>query len=886
MKIFKKLITITLAFGILLSCCPASVAAAEEGEGSLTDFFVNIGIYSDYDNMDYENEVILREEMASLLSVFFGITENEYAVKTNIPDVPEYWASGHIATVINYGVMSGYQDGLFRPQLPVTVEQAIAVLVKLTGYEPYAQATGGYPTGYYTAAAKSGITKGVELGDKSENITKGKFTELLYNAINAPLFKTVAISQGPDGETAIYKPDNYATLLSENLHIYKRKGVMEALPYVTLDYTKPSEGTIRISNIVYKYTGDAYNFLGESVDYYYRQKKDETSGEVLHIEANGYHDNLVIAAEDIMSATTSTITYARGNSSRSVALPSDVMVIFNGKRLTYFIAEHLKPKQGSIKLVNADGDNDYETVIVDYEMNYIVESVKIDDNFAYITDRDGKATLKIELENDAFQVYYRGRSITLDELKKGYVISVCADSVNMTTKAILQTSSVYRIYASEDVLEGTVKATTKNGIKVQDTEYELVWDINKTKNQIVIGKENAFYLNYKGEIAGVKTEGETGYRYAILQDGYEDGIFQTDTILRLYDQAGEFVIATCSPKLSIDGKGKSAYSNALTYLKSSSAEFATKTGLSVPEGDIWQLIKYTINNEKITKIDTISENANPTSNDLTSNRAPGKVAEKAAYASSTKAFARNFILNSDTLYFNVGTDRSALKTYNTAALPSYTNLTDPIAVFDMDDDFNVAVVLRSVSAVSSIGSNEYDDMMIVEEILSQVNADGDVATYVGGTTVISGVYVELELETAALLTDKTVAEGDIIRWATDQLGVVQVIEKSFSPDYDGVKVTAAKPEGDAATGLAYGKVKTSNSEGMSIYYQSTTPANSFTEPMAFPSGAKYLLYDTVNHKTTAATAEDIRSEAAYGSDADMIFIYRKDHTPKTFVIYR
>ncbi len=889
MKIFRKLITITLAVSMLIGCCPAFAANTnDEDEDTLTNLFIDLGIYSVEDNMDFGNEPLLREEMASILSVFFDVTENEYAIKTNIPDVPQYWASGHIMTVMNAGVMTGFLDGLFRPQQPVTVEQTVAALVKLTGYEPYAEAKGGYPTGYFTAAARSGITRDVELGDKSANITKKLFTELLYNAVNAPLFKTTSITQGADGEFAVYEADNYATLLSENLNIYKDNGVVEGLPYTTLSFAAATEDTICIDNTIYDYYGDAYEFLGENVNFYYNLKKGELKGRVLHLEKTDNVRNLTIEAEDIISATTSSITYAVKNNSHNIVLPSDVVVIFNGQRLTYYTAEHLKPKQGSVKLVDADKNGTYEAVIVDYEMNYIVQSISIDEKAAYIIDRDGKATIKIDLEKDHYQIYDRGRSLAIDELAKDDVISVCADSVNISTKAILQTSSVYRIYVSKEIMEGTVSTISNDSVKIDGIKYDTVWDINKTKNVIAAGQDSVFYLNYEGKIAGVKEEATSTYNYGILKDGYEDGDFQVETTLRLYDQSGQFVILKCAPKMTIDGKSKSEYTaggkTVLDYLKTSSTEFNTQTGLSVPADGIWQMVRYTCNNEVITKLDTILTNTNVSADDLTYS---GKTADSnIMYAGTAGNLDRKYALTDDTLFFNVSNDKEDMDFYSIAKPSTNTMLSGPFVIFNMDDELNVKVLLRIVSNSYTIKSTDFSSMMIVEEILTQMNADGDVATYIGGTLVQTGQYKEVELKDSSLLTDKGIAEGDIIRWAGNANGVAQIIDKSFSPDGSGTLVTAGQPYGNLYNGLAYGEILTCDSEKLRIQYDCLDPANNYIEPMKIPSTVKILLYDTVQHETRPATAEDMRSTAAYGSDADMIVVYRYEISPRTFIIYR
>ena len=52
-------------------------------------------------------------------------------------------------------------DTEFDPDANVTYVQAQKMLVSAIGYETYAQAQGGWPTGYKTYAASLDITKGI-----------------------------------------------------------------------------------------------------------------------------------------------------------------------------------------------------------------------------------------------------------------------------------------------------------------------------------------------------------------------------------------------------------------------------------------------------------------------------------------------------------------------------------------------------------------------------------------------------------------------------------------------------------------------------------------------------------------------------------------------------
>lgn len=52
-----------------------------------------------------------------------GITAESGAI--SFADVPsDYWASGYITAAVNAGYVSGYSDGTFRPDAPITRAEA------------------------------------------------------------------------------------------------------------------------------------------------------------------------------------------------------------------------------------------------------------------------------------------------------------------------------------------------------------------------------------------------------------------------------------------------------------------------------------------------------------------------------------------------------------------------------------------------------------------------------------------------------------------------------------------------------------------------------------------------------------------------------------------
>lgn len=167
----KNLVTSLLAGSLLI----ASVQAAS---------FPDVDANADYaEAVDYVSEegiivgdsagnfnpdqTVTRAQMAAIICRMLGETE-ETSSTSKFSDVSaDYWANAFIVKAADLGIISGYSDGTFRPDNAVTYEQAITMVIRAVGGEEVAQASGGYPSGYVTAADENGFLENVstKMGD-------------------------------------------------------------------------------------------------------------------------------------------------------------------------------------------------------------------------------------------------------------------------------------------------------------------------------------------------------------------------------------------------------------------------------------------------------------------------------------------------------------------------------------------------------------------------------------------------------------------------------------------------------------------------------------------------------------------------------------------------
>lgn len=110
-----------------------------------------------------------------------------FSKNTIFTDVPtEHWASKYIYFLVMEGAINGYDDGTFRPENTINYEELSKMLVCLTGYESYAENTGGYPNGYMSYAKSLGITNDLAFNN-TDNVTRAHAAIMISKTLDVPL---------------------------------------------------------------------------------------------------------------------------------------------------------------------------------------------------------------------------------------------------------------------------------------------------------------------------------------------------------------------------------------------------------------------------------------------------------------------------------------------------------------------------------------------------------------------------------------------------------------------------------------------------------------------------------------------------------------------------
>lgn len=93
------------------------------------------------------------------------------------------WYYSAVSKLTNYGVLSGYTDGTFRPQSDVTMGEALKLILVAAGHGEQQKTGSHWASGYLSKARQLGILNNQHAGDLDAPITRGEVAKLLVEAL-------------------------------------------------------------------------------------------------------------------------------------------------------------------------------------------------------------------------------------------------------------------------------------------------------------------------------------------------------------------------------------------------------------------------------------------------------------------------------------------------------------------------------------------------------------------------------------------------------------------------------------------------------------------------------------------------------------------------------
>lgn len=739
---------------------------------------------------------------------------------TKFADVSaDHWAKGYINQGVADGFIAGMSDTEFDPDANVTYVQAQKMLVSAIGYETYAQAQGGWPTGYKTYAASLDITKGISGITDSTELTRAQVAQMIDNAMDAPLcviasWKTewngtktpnLEVRDGKEGRA-------YETLFTEKHDAYKVYGrVTETSKTGSVDTDKVTFQVEKADNFDDEevkadspVSEDMY--IGDSkADNYLRtysqaliQKNDDDEYTILSIAAAAANKSVTVASEDFdENKSTDEALYffpagtTKGSTKYQLDTTNGVTIYINGVESSKSIAElrdYLdKNETASVTLQketevgSTSTSAKYNTIMVSSYVTAIVDEVidktnETSVNFdTYSSGIQAKMTVNKDDDNYTYSFKLDGKDIEAKDLQPNDVLNIAYD-----TTGSFRESSFYDVIVTRNVVDG-VKCTSRNDSKgeytIGGTKYKAAegMDID-----VETSTEYSLYLDHFGRIAKAD-ENSVSKNYGVLKNIYKKagGDYMAQIITKKgteeeykvdSDKVNEYATYLKYATFYSDKEKKNRIDTTTKDWQSKVVAFdAPEYSTSQPKSVAYptQVVEYSVSSSS-NKITIKSVYNDPTSAVDTEYKESGNKIGSVKMADST-----------------VILDLSEVDTKDSYSVVSSLNDGSPYTAYGYDksksdNTYRFVIITKGTSSVFNS-----ETQLAIFNGSEVVDDDGDKTAY---NLVVNGEEKQFILDDDVVITGnagKTVAEdafdeGDVLVYATNSEGYISRIYSVFA----------------------------------------------------------------------------------------------------------
>ncbi len=551
----KKILALFLSMLMLLSTVSMTFFANPVGFNEkitydTNDYVTNdqlailskLGITSwpDISSLGYRHEEVVSRWFMAFWLYNMKVTENVPAngFETMFKDLTsEHKWYSRIKGAVQGGFMQGYPDGYFRPNEPISTDEATEVLLKVLGYQPYIKIFGKA-----AALKQTKIMEGVPAGD---SMTQDMMMRMIYNTLNSPAISTTAWKSYEDGNVDITYVIDESYLGFEHLYGVKHEmAVLDGIVGTTLtdsgDIIK--DGIVRIAGVEYEYADDATDLLGYRVNYLYKEQGGQRK--IIHIFKSSKNEALVLTHEDIEDYSNGVYTYYTENDKeKTVELSPETRVIYNDVANPAYSDDEMVPAFGTVTFIDNDGKRGYEVVKVENFDFYFSSAINATTN--KITDSEGETVRVLDLsEPDYLEIWNGDNKIAFGRIKKSNLLVVKRSSSNSDYDRVkIECFKVSNKNAK-------VSSVKEDSIVTSSGTFD-VW--SGAIDQFEMGKYYNLY-KYNNTVVYAIEDTASGYEYAYLINmGVDGDAFSKSTRFAIVDMDGNYTEFEGAEKINIDG---------------------------------------------------------------------------------------------------------------------------------------------------------------------------------------------------------------------------------------------------------------------------------------------------------------------------------------------
>ena len=610
MRNLKKVLALVIAFSMMLSVVAFAGyndVDADADYASAVELLSALNIFKGDENGNFNpDNTITRAEMAAIICRAKGLEGQATgsAGATMFADVAaDHWASGYINLASQNGIINGYGDGNFGPDDTVTYEQAIKMLVCTLGYEPMAQAKGGWSTGYLVVANTYKLTEGA-----AANATRANLAILVANALEAPMMDQTSYGADEKFERLDGKGGRDFRSLLTDMDIYIITGSVATnvdKTYVTVTLAEESEDDEFNYNYVggvaqtttkkvYVGTTDVAAYEHQIVDIYVKKNARKEYTALAVTDANvGQTVSIVSDDIDAINAAATEVKYfvdpANSDDKDDITIALDTIEqnkvnLFTAPVVAGVATPATKAQIDAIldatlpagydsdlmlTFIDVDGDDVYTKLIITKYDSWKVESVEADKDKIGFNSR----IFTLDFEDDKKTIIIRdmaGNELGLADFAEDDMIAVCADNSN-----IRLANYVEIVKLDDAAVTGKVESTwTSAGspyVSINGNEY-----VNASGRTIASGDEGTYYIGMTGKIVDWEATSAAGNYGVVLEAGISTAAFGSTWQIKILTADGVVTYEVDDDLATYDDPGDAtapAGSHALAEVTDTTPEF-------------------------------------------------------------------------------------------------------------------------------------------------------------------------------------------------------------------------------------------------------------------------------------------------------------------------
>lgn len=533
MKRQKKLLSMVLAFAVVLTLLPVYAALAVDSIETATFDLQSLGIMTGDENGDLKLDANLtRAEFAAITVRLMDLeTVTQFAPDAGYKDVADdYWAKGEINLLSSLNILNGAGNQMFEPEENVTLEMAAKIMVNALGYNYPALENGGYPFGFLSQAQKIGLLVGVD--QSVSPLTRKEIALMTYNALDIDM---MIKSVGGTDEYQVVQGETLRNRFRTSQDIQKYTGVVTATIDAFLDapVTGLSDNEIEINGKIYQMLDKNFKkFFGQNVEFY--AKEDTSSGReiITSMAPAEKNETFLFDADDLKEAGENRIQYyldKKGKSVKTLRYQEDTILVKNNRPVSNWSGATITgTERGIITAIDNDKDGIIEIILIKEYTSVVIDEVNEKNQMIYFKDGFtlfGKKYFDFKPQDSDLYITVEdaeGKAVTIDQLKQGSVFSAFENESDDTRQEIIAV-------AQADVT-GIIRKVNDEFVTIDDKEYKR--ETEDVLGDFRPGDQIKAYLNFRNEIVYVEKETARA-SYGFVAGVASASTLGTETILRV-----------------------------------------------------------------------------------------------------------------------------------------------------------------------------------------------------------------------------------------------------------------------------------------------------------------------------------------------------------------